>query len=90
MGMTPEDFVALALAEPIVGEAKGHPLPFGYAMRGASGNKNPPGVIALTWITGKDEGERQRIRAHAAQNLQDFLDEPRLVAHNEASTVRLP
>ena len=70
--MSPEDFVALALASPIEsGRAQ-----YGYSMRVASESRKPPGVIALTWITGADESERERIRAHSRQNVQDFLAEP--------------
>lgn len=70
--MTPEDFVALALATPLQsGSAQ-----FGYAMRVASDRRDPPGVIALTWIAAADEGERERIRAHSKRNVQDFLAEP--------------
>ena len=72
--ISPEDFVALALAEPI--ESESGQAKYGYVMRVASDNPNPPGVIALTWIAGKDEHERQRIRDHAKQNVQDFLEEP--------------
>lgn len=71
-----EDFVALALAEPI----ESGPAQFGYAMRAASGNTKPPGVIALTWIIGKDAQERERIRAHSRQNVQDFLAEPGFIS----------
>lgn len=53
---------------------------FGYSMRVASGNPNPPGVIALTWICGKDESERERIREHARRNVQDFLREPGFIS----------
>ncbi len=71
-GLSPDDFIALAMANPMTqGRAS-----YGYAMRVASDNPAPPGVIALTWITGKDAGERQRIRDHARQNVADFLDEP--------------
>ncbi len=59
--MTPEDFVALALAEPLEAET----AKYGYSMRVASGNKNPPGVIALTWITGKDAMNRAMAKHHA-------------------------
>lgn len=45
-------------------------------MRVASDNPSPPGVIALTWITGKDERDRDRIRDHSRRNVQDFLEEP--------------
>ncbi len=74
--MDPEQFVALALAEPI----ESGPAKFGYVMRMTSGNRRPPGVIALTWITGKDEAERERIRAHARQNVQDFMTEPGFIS----------
>ncbi len=74
--ISPEDFVALALASPI----ESGPAKFGYAMRVASGNRNPPGVIALTWIAGKDEAERDRIRAHAKENVQDFMKEPGFIS----------
>jgi hypothetical protein len=70
--ITPEAFVALSLADPITSPT----AQFGYAMRAASGNPNPPGVIALTWITAKDPSERERIRAHSRENVQDFLAEP--------------
>jgi hypothetical protein len=52
------------------------PASFGYSMRVASGNPKPPGVIALTWILGRDTVERDRIRAHSRQIVQDFLKEP--------------
>ena len=74
--MTPEDFVALSLAEAPVTDAGG----FGYAMRVASGNPSPPGCIALTWIAGRDEAERDRIRAHARQNVADFQEEPGFIS----------
>lgn len=69
--ITPEEFVARALATPIESPT----AQFGYAMRAASANKRPPGVIALTWITAADPSERERIRAHSRQNVQDFLAE---------------
>lgn len=75
--ISPEDFVALALAEPIESESGAK---FGYAMRMASGNPKPPGVIALTWIAGKDAEERERIRAHSRENVQDFLAEPGFIS----------
>ena len=74
--MTPEDFVALSLAEAPTTDAGG----FGYSMRLSSGNPNPPGCIALTWIAGKDEAERDRIRAHAKRNVADFLEEPGFIS----------
>ena len=70
--MSPEDFVALALSEPLESPT----AQYGYSLRAASGNKRPPGVIALTWITAKNPHERERIRAHSRQNVQDFLAEP--------------
>ena len=74
--MSPDDFVALALAQPLEqGRAQ-----YGYSMRVASDNPNPPGVIALTWITGKDDGERARIRAHSKRNVQNFLEEPGFIS----------
>lgn len=72
MGLTPEDFVALCFAEAPLTERGG----FGYSLRVASGNANPPGCIALTWITGADEAGRARIREHAKQNVADFLETP--------------
>lgn len=74
--VSPEEFVALALAEPIGTEA----AQYGYALRATSGNKRPPGVIALTWIAAKDPAERERIRAHSRQNVQDFVAEPGFVS----------
>lgn len=74
--MTPEDFVALSLAEAPTTESGG----MGYSMRVWSGNASSPGVIALTWITGKDSSERDRIRAHAKQSVADFLEEPGFIS----------
>jgi quinol monooxygenase YgiN len=74
--LTPEEFVALALAQPIEsGAAK-----YGYSLRVASGNPKPPGIIALTWITGKNDAERERIRTHSRQNVQDFVKEPGFIS----------
>lgn len=72
----PEELVDLALSGPI--EAAG--AQFGYAMRAASGNPRPPGVIALTWIAAKNPAERERIRAHSRQNVQDFMAEPGFIS----------
>lgn len=74
--MSPDDFVALALAAPI--ESGG--AHYGYSMRVASGNPKPPGCIALTWIAGKDTTERERIRAYSRQSVQDFLAEPGFIS----------
>lgn len=74
--MTPDDFVALAMAADLDGGA----AKYGYSMRVATGNPRPPGVIALTWIAGKDASERERIRAHAKQNVQDFVREPGFIS----------
>jgi quinol monooxygenase YgiN len=72
----PDDFVALALAGPI----ERGPAQYGYSMRVASDNRKPPGVIALTWITGANADERERIRAHSKQNAEDFLAEPGFIS----------
>jgi quinol monooxygenase YgiN len=53
---------------------------FGYAMRVASGNDKPPGVVALTYILARNERERERIRDHARENVQDFLKEPGFIS----------
>lgn len=74
--LTPEAFVALALAQPIGTEQ----AQYGYSLRVASGNPNPPGIIALTWIAAKSPEERERIRAHSRQNVQDFLAEPGFIS----------
>jgi hypothetical protein len=74
--MTPEEFVALAFAEPIGTET----ARYGYSLRATAGNKRPPGVIALTWIAGKNAAERERIRAHSRQNVQDFVAEPGFIS----------
>lgn len=67
-----ESFGLMALIQPLEqGAAK-----YGYSMRVASSNKKPPGVIALTWIQGANEEEKERIRAHSRQNVQDFMAEP--------------
>jgi quinol monooxygenase YgiN len=74
--MTPEDFVALAVANPM----ESGPASYGYSMRIASGNPRPPGIIALTWIVGKNPDERERIRALSRANVQDFLQEPGFIS----------
>lgn len=45
---------------------------FGYSMHVASGYKDPPGLIALTWIRARDEAEKDRIRGHSRQIIRDF------------------
>lgn len=71
-----ESFGLMALIQPVEqGAAK-----FGYAMRVASANSSAPGVIALTWIQGANEEEKERIRAHARQNVQDFMAEPGFIS----------
>lgn len=48
----------MALVQPIEqGRAR-----YGYSMRVPSGNPKPPGVIALTWIQGANEDEKERPR----------------------------
>lgn len=49
---------------------------YGYSIRASSGNPKPPGIIALTWIRGRDEAERDRIRGHSRKVIGDFLAEP--------------
>jgi len=41
----------MALVQPI----EQGPARYGYSMRVPSGNPRPPGIIALTWIQGKDQ-----------------------------------
>lgn len=74
--MTPEAFVALALAGPIESAT----AQYGYALRAASGSAKPPGIIALTWIAARDAAERERIRAHSRDNVRDFLAEPGFIS----------
>jgi steroid delta-isomerase-like uncharacterized protein len=49
---------------------------YGYSMWVSSGNPKPPGIVALTWIGGRDESERDRIRAHSGKVVHDFVEEP--------------
>lgn len=71
-----ESFGLMALVQPIEqGAAK-----YGYSMRVPSGNHKPPGVIALTWIQGANEAEKERIRAHSRDNVKDFLAEPGFIS----------
>ena len=56
------------------------PARYGYAMRVASANRRPPGIVALTWIQGANEAEKERIRTHSRQNVQDFLTEPGFIS----------
>ncbi len=67
-----ESFGLMALVQPV----EQGPAKYGYSMRVASGNPKPPGVIALTWIQGANEAEKERIRAHSRDNVKDFLAEP--------------
>jgi hypothetical protein len=52
------------------------PATYGYSMHVSSGNPQKPGIVALTWIGGRDESERDRVRAHAANIVHDFVAEP--------------
>lgn len=71
-----ESFGLMVLVQPVEqGAAK-----YGYSMRVASDNPKPPGVIALTWIQGADEAEKERIRAHSRDNVKDFLAEPGFIS----------
>lgn len=67
-----EQIGLMALIQPI----QQGPAAFGYSMRVPSGNPKPPGVIALTWIRGRDATERDRIRGHSREIVADFLEEP--------------
>lgn len=49
---------------------------YGYSLHASSGNPSAPGIIALTWIMGRDNAERDRIREHSGQIVADFLTEP--------------
>ena len=71
-----ESFGLMALVQPVEQGA----ATYGYSMRVASGNRNPPGVVALTWIQGASEAEKERIRAHARDNVRDFLAEPGFIS----------
>lgn len=71
-----ESFGLMALIQPVEqGAAK-----YGYSMRVPSANTKVPGVIALTWIQGANEKEKERIRAHSRQNVQDFMAEPGFIS----------
>lgn len=71
-----ESFGLMAMIQPVEqGDAK-----YGYSMRVPSGNVKPPGIIALTWIAGANEGEKERIRAHARDNVKDFMSEPGFIS----------
>lgn len=71
-----ESFGLMALIQPV---AQG-PATYGYSMRVAAANPRPPGVIALTWIQGASEEEKERIRAHSRHNVGDFLAEPGFIS----------
>lgn len=51
-------------------------MSFGYSLHASSGNPKQPEILALTWIAARDESERNRIREHSRQIIQDFLEEP--------------
>jgi hypothetical protein len=71
-----ESFGLMSLVQPVEqGRAK-----FGYSMRLPSGNPKTPGIVALTWIEGADEAEKERIRAHSRENVKDFLAEPGFIS----------
>lgn len=52
---------------------------YGYALHASSGNMAMPAIIALTWIMGRNEAERDRVRVHSGQIVGDFLQEPGFV-----------
>ncbi len=49
---------------------------YGYSLHVSSGNTAVPAIIALTWIMGRNEAERDRVRVHSGQIVGDFLKEP--------------
>lgn len=49
---------------------------FGYSMRVSMPGSRVPEVLAITWIRGRDEAERDRIRGHSRQIIHDFQGEP--------------
>lgn len=67
-----EQIGLMALVQPMAQDQ----ATFGYSMRVVSGNRNAPGVIALTWIAARDGRERDRIRNHSRTIVQNFLEEP--------------
>lgn len=71
-----ESFGLMALIQPIQQGA----AQFGYSMRVASGRSRPPGLVALTWIEGANEDEKERIRAHSRRNVADFVTEPGFIS----------
>jgi steroid delta-isomerase-like uncharacterized protein len=71
-----ESFGLMALIQPI----EQGPAQYGYSMRVPSGNHKPPSVIALTWIQGANEAEKERIRTHSRENVKDFLAEPGFIS----------
>ena len=48
---------------------------YGYSLHASSGNPAAPGVIALTWILGRNESERDRVRGHSGKIVGDFLED---------------
>jgi quinol monooxygenase YgiN len=66
----------MALVQPV----EQGPARYGYSLRVPSGSRRPPGMIALTWIQGANEAEKERIRAHSRQNVRDFLSEPGFIS----------
>jgi steroid delta-isomerase-like uncharacterized protein len=48
---------------------------YGYSMWVSSGNPKPPAIVGLTWIRGRDESERDRIRVHSGRIVKDFVEE---------------
>jgi len=65
-----------AIVEPISQGA----ATFGYSKRAASGNLAMPKILAVTWIAFRDQWELNRIREHAAQIIQNFIEEPGFIS----------
>lgn len=49
---------------------------FGYSMRVSAPGSRVPEVLAVTWIRGRDEAERDRIRGHSRKIVHDFQQDP--------------
>jgi steroid delta-isomerase-like uncharacterized protein len=49
---------------------------FGYSMHVSSGPSRVPGILAVTWILGRDEAERDAIRGHSRKIIREFQEEP--------------
>ncbi len=55
------------------------PVTFGNSVRAATGNKNPPGAVSLTWIKAVSDEDVARIRAHSQATIRDLLGQPGMI-----------